>query len=357
MKELTISTSPQIHSKDSTAKIMWTVSAALAPASLWSVYMYGLTGIITLIISIASAVFFEWLMLRYMQRGSLKDGSAFLTGLLIGMNLPPSIPLYIPIAASAFAIIVIKFSFGGLGGNWMNPALAGRAFVFFSWSQEMVQWTNPSLRLDAVSSATPLGVVKTAMSEGISGMSGPLEVLTNAGYFVTDLAQSTADFFSNTFLAVIDPYVWDLFFGSIPGSLGESSALLLLVGAAYLFYKKIITWHIPIVYTGVFALLIWVFGGIPFNTGLFSGNILFHLFSGGLVLGAFYMASDMVTSPVTKQGQIIYASAIALLTFLIRVFGGYPEAVSLAILFMNIFVPAINRYIQPKRFGEIREAA
>ena len=261
------------------------------------------------------------------KKPTLTDGSAFLTGILIGFNMPPSVPGFIPILASVFAIAVVKQSFGGLGRNWMNPALAGRVFAMFCWTEDMTRWSPYLPSPDAFTGATPLA-------------QGSLEFLKSGSYL-------------------------DLFLGRIPGCIGEVSALFLLLGVIYLFIKRIITWEIPVSYMGSFIILTWVFGGLPFGRGSFSGDILFHLLSGGLILGAFYMATDMVTSPLTWQGMLIYGAGCGFLTFiirfygvltvLIRLFGGYPEGVSLSIILMNIFVPLINRLIKPQKFGYVRE--
>ena len=352
-----ITSSPQYHAPVSTSKIMWTVVLCLVPASIWGIVVFGPPASLTLGASILASVLTEFLIAKFFGKFTLFDGSAFLTGLLVGMNMPPSIPLYIPVVASVFAIAVVKWTFGGLGGNWMNPALAGRVFVFFSWTGQMTNWTVPATNpgLNALSGATPLGFLKTGLLSMKGHIEGPVQFLGDNGY-----SWSTADHGITSWL---NEYVFgflgihlpngyiDLFLGNIPGSLGEVSALLLLAGAVYLFVKKIITWQIPSFYIGTFALLVWIFGGTRYGNPLFSGDILFNLFTGGLILGVFYMATDMVTSPMTGKGMIIYAVGAGFLTFLIRLYGSFPEGVSLAIILMNIFVPLINRYTGPRRFG------
>jgi len=337
MKKLTVSSSPQIHSADSTAKIMWTVVLSLIPAGIWGVYAFGMTALVVILVSIAAAVGSEALLSLIDKKMTVGDGSAVLTGLLVGYNMPPQIPLYIPAIASVFAIVVVKWSFGGLGANWMNPALAGRVFVFFSWTGPMTKWLLPSVRgVDAVTGPTPLGSLKSAYFATSLNVSGPIEFLQSEGLPVT---------------------YKDLFLGNIPGSIGEISALLLLLGGLFLLMRKIITWHVPVVYMGSFAVLIWVFGGLRMGTGFFSGDILFHLLSGGLVLGALFMATDMATTPLTEKGNIIFGLGCGFLTFLIRIYGSLPEAVSLSIIVMNMFVPVIDRYTKIKKFGsaDVRE--
>jgi electron transport complex protein RnfD len=337
MKKITVSSSPQIHSADSTAKIMWTVVLSLIPAGIWGVYVFGMTALVVVLVSIMAAVVAEGLLGLIDKRMTIGDGSAFLTGLLVGYNMPPEVPLFIPAIASIFAIVVVKWSFGGLGANWMNPALAGRVFVFFSWTGPMTKWLLPNMGgADAVSGPTPLGSLKSAYFATSLNVSGPIEFLQSEGLPVT---------------------YKDLFLGNIPGSIGEISALLLLLGALFLFVRKIITWHVPLSYMGSFAFLIWVFGGLRLGNGLFTGDVLFHLLSGGLMLGALFMATDMATTPLTGKGNIIFGLGCGFLTFLIRIYGSLPEAVSLSIIVMNIFVPVIDRYTKIKGFGksEVKE--
>jgi electron transport complex protein RnfD len=317
---------PHLHAKISTPKIMWSVSACLAPAGLWGVAVFGVGSLFVLLASIASALLTELIITRLQNRHTLLDGSAFLTGLLIGYNMPPSVPGFIPVLASVFAIAVVKHTFGGLGRNWMNPALAGRVFVLFSWTRQMTTWTPPKM---------------TAFSRFLGATQ--YDAFTGA----TPLSRGAADFLT-------EGTYWDLFIGNISGSLGEVSALLLLVGAIYLLARKIVTWHIPTAFLGSFALMAWLFGGLPDGAGLLRGDVLFHLLTGGLVLGAFYMATDMVTSPLTGKGMIIYGLGAGLLTFLIRFYGGFPEGVSLAIILMNIGVPLIDRTTKPVIFGAQR---
>ena len=357
-EERIVSVSPQIHSKASTARIMWSVSLCLLPASAWGVYVFGIRALLVLAVSIASSVVTEYFAARLLGKTTLNDGSAFLTGLLIGMNLPSAVPLYIPIVASFFAMAVVKWSFGGLGANWMNPALAGRVFVFFSWTGHMTNWTAPRTlpAADALSSATVLSSIKSGLFGYTGSAEGPVQFLAEQGYPTSALDGRVASFLSRLGIENGGGY-GDLFFGNIPGCIGEVSALLLLLGAIYLFASKIVTWHIPVAYIGSFSLLVWFLGGLPFDAGLFAGNVVFNLFSGGLLLGAFFMATDMVTSPLTAKGMIIYGVGAGFLTYLIRFFGSFPEGVSLAILLMNIFVPLIDRYTGPMRFGMKKKGA
>ncbi len=354
-QDFIVETSPHIRAKSSTRSIMWSVILALLPATLWGIYMFGWPSLFVLLCSTLSALLFEGVMAKVMNRGvkrTLQDGSAVLTGLLVGMNMPPVLPLYIPIAASFFAIVVIKWTFGGLGKNWMNPALAGRAFVAFSWPGAMSVWTSPRslAALDTISSVSPLGETKTLLVEyGPSGISS-MDLLQSLGNPVTPIAQSVTDFFSSIGITV-SPYNVDLFIGNVSGSIGEISALFLLLGGLYLLGRKVISWEIPVAYLATFGLLIWVFGGTRYGLPLFHGDLWFHLFSGGVMLGAWFMATDMVTSPCTRPGMLLYGIGIGVFTFAIRIYGSLPEGSSLAILLMNTTVPLLDMYVRPRQFG------
>ncbi len=337
-------------------------SLCLVPAGLWGVWVFGLQALWVTLASIAAATATEYVIARLLGRSTLFDGSAFLTGLLVSYNMPPSIPFYMPVVASVFAIAVVKWSFGGLGGNWMNPALAGRVFVFFSWTGAHDDLDGspdePGTRCPERGDAAEFHQGGTLDFEG--GASGPMAFLNAQGYAWSGFDRGITNWLN---AVVLDPlgirmpggYV-DVFVGNIPGSLGEVSALLLLPGAIYLFGRRIITWHVPVSYLGTFALLVWLFGGLRYGGGLFTGDILFNLFTGGLMLGVFYMATDMVTSPFTPRGMLIFGAGAGFLTFMIRVYGSFPEGVSLAIILMNIFVPVINRYTGPRRFGQPAKA-
>ena len=349
---LTVSASPHIHAKQNTASIMWSVSLALAPATLWGVYAFGLRTLLVLGVAILSSVLCEYLLGRLSKESTLADGSAFLTGLLVGVNMSPSVPLYIPFVASAFAIFVAKWVFGGLGANWINPALAGRVFVFFSFTTPMSTYKLPrtlaSLAPDALSSATPLSFTKTAIASGQLGLDSNA-LLAQGGYPYTGFAQNIAS------VTGFSPYSIDTFLGNVGGCIGEVSALLLLLGGLYMLIRKIITWHVPATYLGSVGLLSWIFGGIPSELGLFAGSFFPTLFTGGLMLGALFMATDYVTSPITHKGQIIFGLGCGFFTFLFRFFGSMPEAVSVSILLMNIVTPTIDRYVVPRKFGDTPE--
>lgn len=305
------------HSKDpiTTKKIMWAVVAALAPAGVAGVFIFGWNALAVIIAAVATAVVTEALILAIRKKDvkAVYDGSAVMTGLLLAYNLPPQVPLWLPVAGAFFAIAIGKQAFGGLGHNVFNPALAGRAFLMLSWPVYMTTWQNPRWFPDAVTRATPLALYK----EGQCGAVQQIPML-------------------------------DLFLGNRGGCIGEVCIIALLIGAAYLFYKRYITWHIPAAYIATVALLSWVFVGCR---GLFQGEALFFVLSGGLVLGALFMATDYVTSPLSTNGKLIFGVGCGVLTVIIRKFAGYPEGVSYAILIMNAMTPIIDRYTFPKWFG------
>ena len=344
-----VSSSPHIHDSLRTDRAMLFVVIALLPSAIWGVYAFGMRALLVLVVSVLSSLLTEYILERIGGKFTLKDFSAAVTGLLIGMNMPPMVPLYIPVIASVFAMLVVKWTFGGLGANWMNPALAGRVFVFFSFSSQMSSFSLPrALSADLVTSATPLSQIKTMITSGVGGISNS-EMLSRVTYPVSEMAGNLSSSLG------IPGYTIDAFVGNIGGCIGEVSSLLLLVGGLFLIFKKIITWHIPVTYLASFAILSWIFGGVPRGLGLFSGEVLYPLFTGGLFLGAFFMATDWVTTPTTKKGEIIFGIGCGFFTFLIRYFGSLPEGVSLAILLMNILTPTIDRFVRPKKFGYVKE--
>lgn len=302
---------------------MYAVLLALVPACLASFAFFGLGAVVVLTVAVGMCVLTEWVIVKYLMRSesTITDGSAILTGLLLGLNLPSTLPIWIIAIGSIIAIGVGKMSFGGLGGNIFNPALVGRVFLLIAYPAQMTTWATVgqlTSYTDVTTGATPLGIMK-----GV--------ILGTPGASVAEL-----------------PSVLELFLGSHGGSLGEVSAIALLIGLVYLLYKRVITWHIPISVLGSAFLL----GGIMYwiNPELYPTPWI-HLLSGGMLLGAIFMATDYVTSPMSTRGQLLYGSLIGLLTVIIRLFGAYPEGMSFAILIMNAFTPLINMYIRPKHFG------
>ncbi|MFW5821879.1 MAG: RnfABCDGE type electron transport complex subunit D [Tangfeifania sp.] len=323
-KLLTVSPSPHVHSDDSTRKIMYRVVYALIPALIWSVFVFGLDALRVTAIAIISCLALEYIIQKYMMKvkPSIHDGSAMVTGILLAFNVPSNIPWWIIVIGAIAAIGIGKLSFGGLGSNIFNPALVGRVFLLISFPVQMTNWpiTRQTETVDAVSAATPLALIK----EGIT-----------SGTPVSQLMQEI-------------PSAPDMLLGTVSGSLGEISALMLILGGLYMLYKKVITWEIPVSILGSVAAIAAVFWLVDPQSYV---NPVYHLLTGGLMLGAIYMATDMVSSPMTSKGQLIYGVGIGTITILIRLFGAYPEGISFGILIMNAFTPLINNYVKPKRFG------
>ena len=307
---LIVSVSPHLHKDESVSKIMWMVIVSLIPAGAAGVFIFGMTALWVIILGVVSALATEAILQRLTKRKvTILDGSAVITGILLAYNLPPRVPFWLPIVGAFFSIAIGKQVFGGLGQNIFNPALVGRVFLMASWPKYMTAFTRP-LSFDAVTSATPLALLK----EG--------KVLENISYL-------------------------DLFLGKRGGCIGEVCILALLLGAIFLFIKGYISWHIPLPYIFTVGLFTYIFG----PRGLFSGDWLFHILSGGLILGAFFMATDYVTSPLTRKGQVIFGIGCGLITAVIRLWGGYPEGVSYAILMMNAATPIIDRYTKTRVYG------
>lgn len=306
-QKLVVSSSPHVHAPLDTQKIMGWVLTALIPAGLAGILHYGIRAAAVMAVCVVSCVFFEFAWQKCTGRTVMvSDLSAAVTGLLLAYNLPVTIPFWMAIVGSGFAIIVVKQFYGGLGCNILNPALAGRAMMLASWPVAMTTWT-----LDGVSTATPLAALKLGSTEGL-------------------------------------PSLLSMFTGNIGGCIGESSALALLVGFGILLWKDIIKWHVPVIYVAVAVILCAVFGRpAPF----------YDLLAGGLLLGAIFMATDYTTTPLTRKGQIIFAIGCGFLTAVIRTWGGYPEGVSYSILIMNLLVPLIDRATKPRIFGEVKHHA
>lgn len=302
-----ISSSPHIRDDETSGSIMLDVIIALLPASIFGVYNFGFKAFLTILISIISCVVFEFLYEYILKKKiTVNDYSAVLTGLLLALNLPPDVPFWIPIIGGAFAIIIVKQLFGGIGQNFMNPALAARCFLLISFADIMTKFS-----YDAVTGATPLAILKSG---------GEIDVIR-------------------------------MFLGSTAGTIGETSAIALIIGGLYLIVVKVVNFRIPVFYIGTFALCITIYA-LCTGKGLDPQFILGHLFGGGLMLGAFFMATDYVTSPITNKGKIVFGILIGIITFLIRVFGPGSEGVSYAIIIGNLLVPLIERWTVPKSFGK-----
>jgi electron transport complex protein RnfD len=302
---------------------MYSVVAALVPAMLVGVYLFGLRALWVILLSVGAGLAIEAGAQRMMGRKvTISDGSAMVTGILLALNLPPTVPWWLVVVGSAIAIVIGKQIYGGLGYNPFNPALVARVVLLISFPVQMTTWARPSpafsVGVDALTTATPLGAMKTHLM-----VKGTLE-----GFAMGDL--------------------WHPFIGTIGGCIGETSVIALLVGAGFLLYRGYITWQIPVTFVGTVFILSGLFWLI--NPDQYV-DPLFHILTGGLMLGAFYMATDMVTSPVTNRGMMVFGAGCGVITIVIRLFGGYPEGVSYSILLMNAATPLIDRYMRPKTFG------
>lgn len=303
----TVSSSPHIREKDTTQSIMRDVIIALLPATIAGVYFFKMDALGIILASVISCVLAEYIWQKSTKtKVTISDLSAVVTGLLLAFNLPASAPIWLPIIGGFFSIIIVKQFFGGLGQNIVNPALAGRAFLLASWPVQMTNWT-----LDGATTATPLAILKGAEATG----------------------------------ATLPPMM-DAFIGNIGGCIGETSALALLLGGAYLLYKRVIDWKIPVTFIGTTLIITAIAGR--------AGNPIYELFVGGLMIGALFMATDYATCPITPKGRIIFGIGCGIITSLIRILGGYPEGVSYSILIMNLFVPLIERWTTPRTFGKVK---
>jgi|YelNatPaOPRAMG01_1025707.scaffolds.fasta_scaffold00897_13 electron transport complex protein RnfD len=313
-KELIVSTSPHIFADEDVSKVMLNVILALIPTTLVGIYFFGIYTAYVIIVSIISAVIWEAISLLIRRKSiyTLMDFSAVVTGLLLALTLPPRVPLWIPVVGTFVAIVLTKQIFGGIGGNFLNPALVGRAFLLTSYPSLMTSWINPVFgfitQSTPTSTATPLAIEKLKLPYSL-------------------------------------PSYWDLFIGKIPGSIGETSAILILIGGLWLIYKKIIDWRIPVSY--ILTMIILSF--------LFKKDPIFQVLAGGVFLGAFFMATDWVTTPLTPFGRLIFGIGAGFLTMAIRIYGNYPEGVTYGILVMNVLTPLIDRTIKPRKFGGVKK--
>jgi Na+-translocating ferredoxin:NAD+ oxidoreductase subunit D len=325
--ELIVSASPHIKSPESVERILWSVIAALAPATCAGIFYFGKTSAITIALSIISAVLWEFLYRAALKKpASVGDGSAVLTGLLLALNLPPAVPWYIPVAGTGVAIIIAKQLFGGLGLNIFNPALFGRAFLLFSFPGILSTFHAPirSLAgLDATTGATPLTAIK------MGGMQKLVEAYGGQSHLYTQLL-----------------------LGNHGGCIGETAIVALALGAVYLLYKGYISWHTPAAFLGTAACIAWALSG---THGFGSGDPLAHILSGGMVLGAFFMATDYATTPIRKGGKLLFGMGCGLITMTIRLKGAYPEGVMFSILIMNCFAPLLDSIVRKKPYGISRQ--
>lgn len=346
MKRLVVSSSPHIRSVESVRRAMWTVVFSLLPAGAAGVYFFGLRALLVILVSVISAVATEALILGLVRRRpwtEALDGSALITGLLLAYVIPPNVPLWMPAVGSFVAIAIAKQAFGGLGRNIFNPALIGRAFLMGSWPLFMTTgWLKPefgflsgSAKVDALTQATPLTALKDSL-RALRDPAVPSAAKEQALLIISQLSK---------------PEVYKaLLWGNVGGCIGETSAVAVLLGAAILLWKKYIDWRVPLIYIFTVAFFSWLFCGPK----PFQGDPIFHLLSGGLFLGAFFMATDWVTTPITPKGRVIFSLGAGFIVAVVRAWGGYPEGVCYSILIMNSSTPLIDRYVRPRKFGERR---
>ncbi len=312
LNNLVVSNSPHIQVEgDHIVKRMWITLIALIPAGIAGVYIFGIRSLYVICASVITAIITEYSCQKLRGRKTtLLDGSALITGLVLAYNLPPDVPLWIAVVGSFFAVFVGKQLFGGLGFNIFNPALVGRAFLMASWPKYMTTWSNPRMSIDAVTTATPLGIIKEKLSFDL-------------------------------------PSYWDMFIGNRGGCIGEVCIAALLLGGIVLLFMKYISWQIPFWFIATTGVLSFIFMGDTF----FTGDFIFAILSGGLILGALFMATDYVTAPINRKGKVVFGIGCGLLTFVIRKWGGYPEGVSYAILIMNAATPMIDRLTRTVKYG------
>ena len=320
--KLIASSSPHIRSNENTRSIMLDVIIAMLPALVWAIYNFGFKALISVAVSVVACLFWEWLYRKLLKKPqSIGDLSAVVTGMLLAFVCPPELPWWTLVIGAFFSIVVVKQLYGGIGCNFLNPALAGRAFLLASYATWMTTWAIPQIRPDVTSAATPMAIMKEGTEEA----------------FTTLMSNYS---------------IGDMFLGKVGGSLGEVSALCLLVGGVYLLIRKVISWQIPVAYIGTVAILTLIAAPAGIDNVQY---MLYNVFGGGLMLGAIFMATDYATSPVTKPGQLIFGLGCGLLTCFIRRFGSYPEGVCYSILIMNCTTWLLDKYIRPTIYGAVKK--
>lgn len=328
---------------------MWTVVLCLLPAGVWGVVVFGLRSLLVVGVALVSAVIGELVGNLLMRRFTILDGSAVVSGLLMGFMLPPEVPFYIPVAASLFAMLVIKAAFGGLGSNWMNPAVGGQVFVYLGWGGSLAAWSSP--RFWSAGSAgiqSPLEFVSGRLGH-LAPAAGVIQLLHS--YPVSGFSRSISNWLAGTLQLRIDPHMIDLFVGSVPGFVGTVSPLLLLLGGITLLRLRVAAWEAPVGFIGSFVLATWLLGGLPVHQGWFGGFPLFELFSGTTLMTGLFLCTDPVTSPLSRGGRLVFGVGIGLLDFLMRLFGMTGEASLIALLAMNMLSPGIERLMDWKPRG------
>ncbi|HUJ73593.1 MAG TPA: RnfABCDGE type electron transport complex subunit D [bacterium] len=353
---------PHLRVRMSATRMAWLASLALLPAAAWGLLLFGLPAAEVLAASVAAALAAELAVTLPRGRYTLSDGSAFFTGAVVAMMMPPGVPLYVPAVASVFGILVIKQTFGGLGRNWMNPAMGGVVFSLLSWPGLMSQWTAPLGNSAAGASVPPLEALRAALSAAGPRAGCPLGILAGAGYPFSTLDSAAVTWVNSHVLSPLGASLpsgsLDVLIGHVSGGIGGISVPLLLVGAALLLSRGVIRWHLPVFYLGTFAVLALVFGGLGTGQGWMAGGPLFQLLSGNIVLAAFYAAPDPVTSPLTDKGRCVLGVVLGVLTFFLRFFGQLGDGAAAAIVLGNCVCPLLDRWLERRRSHALnREAA
>jgi electron transport complex protein RnfD len=356
------SAAPHLRVRISATRMAWLASVSLLPAAVWGIILFGLPALLVLVVSIAAAAAAEAAATLPRGKLTLGDGSAFFTGLLVALLMPAGVPAYVPAAASAFGILVVKQSFGGLGRNWMNPAMGGVVFALLSWPGLLSHWTAPLGTASASAAVPPLEALRAALAAPGPRDATPLAVLARAGYRFSGLDSAAVGWINSHVLAplgtALPPGTVDVFIGHVAGGIGSTCAPLLLAGAAFLLTFGVIRWHLPVFFIGTFSVLALVFGGLGTGQGWLAGGPLFQVLSGSVVLAAFYAASDPVTSPLTNTGNCVLGSALGVLMFVLRFFGSLGDGAAAAIVLGNCITPLLDRWLERRRARELdREAA
>jgi electron transport complex protein RnfD len=346
---------PHLGVRMTTSRMTWLAVACLLPSAAWGVFLFGVPALVVILSSSGAAVLSELVTTLPFRRFTLRDGSAVLTGLIVGCVMPAGVPAFVPAAAAAFGILVVKQSFGGLGGNWMNPAMGGVVFAHLSWPGLMAQWITP--RGGAAGPALPpLDALRAALAAPGAREATPLAVLARAGFTFSDLDSRVIGWINHALLAPLGTALpagsFDVIVGHVSGGIGAVSAPLLLLGAWYLLSRGIIRWHLPVFYLGTFAVLAAVFGGLGTGQGWGAGGAGFHLLSGNLVLCAFYAAPDPVTSPLTDRGKSLFGIGLGVLTFFMRFFGSLGDGAAVSIVLGNCAAPLLDRWSSRRPSGD-----
>ena len=355
-EQLTLDSSPHLHSGPSTPRIMWSMTASLVPTAAWGVWLFGLHALAVVAAALVGSLAGEAFVGILRRRSTLWDGSAAASGLVIGCLMPPGVPIYVPIAASLFAMIVVKGSFGGLGANWMNPGAAGQAFAFISWPAGMSAWgqMQPAVRPSGGGhTLPPLSAYVSMPSQSPSAARGtPIHILSLLHYPTTNIGDGAANWVSSALHSTVNPLGFDLVLGTAIGWIGAVSLLLVVAGGVFLIASGFVGWRIPVAYAASFVIALLCLGGIRDGMLLRGGSVLFQIAAGGFLFGAFFLVNDPGTSPLTKRGAVVYGAGLGVLTAVLRMFGHAEESVVFAVLLMNIVVPLINLAAERRRGGE-----